>query len=377
MKKITILLLHMQHGGIEKQTIAFANELIKKYEVEIISVYSMNKEPAYSVDPKVKIKYLIDDKPNRNEFKYAIKSKNPLKILKEGFKAIKILYLKKHLMIKQIKKLHTDFVLSTRIEQANMLSKYAPKSIITMTQEHLHNDSDKYIKKVKKSFKNLDYLIVLGPGSRENYSKWLEDNKKIKIAEIPNILEKIPEQSSKLNGNRLVAVGRLHLEKDFETLINVFNKVLKQIPNSMLTIVGGGDEFDKLKQLTEKLNIENKVKITGMLSKEQVEEYLMNSDIYVMTSIAECFPMVLLEASSCGLPLIAFDVPVGPRAIINNGENGYLIKNREIDAMANKIVEMLNDREKLLEMGNESKKLSNKYLAANVMPLWYDIFDKV
>lgn len=377
MKKITILLLHMQHGGIEKQTIAFANELIKKYEVEIISVYSMNKEPAYSVDPKVKIKYLIDDKPNRNEFKDAIKSKNPLKILKEGFKAIKVLYLKNHLMIKQIKKLHTDFVLSTRIEQANMLSKYAPKSVITMTQEHLHNDSDKYIKKVKKSFKNLDYLIVLGPGSRENYSKWLEDNKKIKIVEIPNILEEIPEQSSKLNKNRLVAVGRLHPEKDFETLINVFNKVLKQIPNSMLTIVGGGDELDKLKQLTEKLNIENKVKITGMVSKEQVEEYLMNSDIYVMTSITECFPMVLLEASSCGLPLIAFDVPVGPRAIINNGENGYLIKNREVDEMANKIVEMLNDREKLLEMGNESKKLSNMYLASNVMPRWYDIFDKV
>lgn len=377
MKKITILLLHMQHGGIEKQTIAFANELIKKYDVEIISVYSMNKEPAYSVDPKVKIKYLIDDKPNKNEFKDAIKSKKPLKILKEGFKAIKILYLKNHLMIKQIKKIHTDFVLSTRIEQANMLSKYAPRSVITMTQEHLHNDSDQYIKKVKKSFKNLDYLIVLGPGSRENYSKWLEDNKKIKIVEIPNILEEIPEQSSKINGNRLVAVGRLHPEKDFETLINVFNEVLKQIPNSMLTIVGGGDEFDKLKQLTEKLNIENKVKITGMVSKEQVEENLMKSDIYVMTSITECFPMVLLEASSCGLPLIAFDVPVGPRAIINNGENGYLIKNRKIDEMANKIVEMLNDREKLLEMGNKSKKLSNKYLASNVMPRWYDIFDKV
>lgn len=377
MKKITILLLHMQHGGIEKQTIAFANELIKKYDVEIISVYSMNKEPAYSVDPKVKIKYLIDDKPNKNEFKDAIKSKKPLKILKEGFKAIKILYLKNHLMIKQIKKIHTDFVLSTRIEQANMLSKYAPRSVITMTQEHLHNDSDQYIKKVKKSFKNLDYLIVLGPGSRENYSKWLEDNKKIKIVEIPNILEEIPEQSSKINGNRLVAVGRLHPEKDFETLINVFNEVLKQIPNSMLTIVGGGDEFDKLKQLTEKLNIENKVKITGMVSKEQVEENLMKSDIYVMTSITECFPMVLLEASSCGLPLIAFDVPVGPRAIINNGENGYLIKNRKIDEMANKIVEMLNDREKLLEMGNKSKKLSNKYLALNVMPRWYDIFDKV
>ncbi len=52
---------------------------------------------------------------------------------------------------------------------------------------------------------------------------------------------------------------------------------------------------------------------------------MLNSDIYVMTSLTECFPMVLLEASSVGLPLISFDVPVGPKAIIQNGENGYLI----------------------------------------------------
>ena len=74
MKKITILLLHMQHGGIEKQTITFANELIKRYNVEIISVYSMKKNPAYEVDEKVKITYLIDDAPNRNELKTAIAS---------------------------------------------------------------------------------------------------------------------------------------------------------------------------------------------------------------------------------------------------------------------------------------------------------------
>ena len=106
MKSITILLLHMQHGGIEKQTITFANELSKKYNVKIISTYTMKKQPAYNVNPNIKIEYLIDDKPNRNEFKDAIKSKNPLKIMKEAIKAIKILYLKKHLMIKAIKKIN-------------------------------------------------------------------------------------------------------------------------------------------------------------------------------------------------------------------------------------------------------------------------------
>lgn len=376
MKSITILLLHMQYGGIEKQTITFANELSKKYNVKIISTYTMKKRPAYEVNSNVQIKYLIDDKPNRNEFKYAIKSKNPLKIIKEAFKAIKILYLKKHLMIKEIKKLQTDFVLSTRIEYADMLSKYAPKSVVTMTQEHLHNDSDKYIKKVKKSFKNLNYLIVLGPGSRENYSKWLKDNKKIKIVEIPNILEKIPQQSSKLDGNRLVSVGRLHPVKDFKTLIYVFEKIIEKIPSATLTIVGGGDEYDNLSNLIKELNLEKSVQITGMLDKKQVEEKMLNSDLYVMTSLTECFPMVLLEASSCGLPLIAFNVPVGPKAIIRNGVNGYLINNRNIEEMANKLIELLNNRTELKNLGKNSKEIVNNYIPEQIMNKWDEIFEK-
>lgn len=376
MKKITILLLHMQHGGIEKQSITFANELSKKYDVTIISTYSMQNKPAYEVDSKVKIKYLINDKPNRVEFKKALKSKNIIEIIKQGFKSIKILYLKKHLLIKEVKKLDADYVLSTRVEQAEILSKYAPKSVVTLTQEHLHNDSEKYIKRLKKAFRNINYLVVLGPGSKENYSKWLKENEKIKIVQIPNILEKLPNENSSLNNNNIVSVGRLHPEKGFEDLIQVFNKVQKEIPNLTLNIVGGGEELDNLKKLIQQLNLEEKIKMPGMVSKEQVEEYLKTADLYVMTSIAECFPMVLLEASSYGLPLISFDVPVGPRAIISNDENGYLIQNRNIDEMANKIVELLKDKQKLKQLGKTSKEMSQKYLSENVMPLWYEIFDK-
>ena len=108
MKKIILLLLHLQHGGIEKQSITFANELSKKYDVEIISTYSMHKKPAYEVNSNIHIKYLIDDAPNRDEFKSAVKNRKIKDIIKEGIKAVKILYLKKSLMKKEIKKLKCD-----------------------------------------------------------------------------------------------------------------------------------------------------------------------------------------------------------------------------------------------------------------------------
>ena len=62
-----------------------------------------------------------------------------------------------------------------------MLSKFAPDNVVKITQEHLHDDSPKYVNRIKKAFSNLDYLVVLCEGSKTNYGNWLKDNKKIKF----------------------------------------------------------------------------------------------------------------------------------------------------------------------------------------------------
>ena len=374
MKKITILMLHLQHGGIEKQTIALANELCNYYDVQIVSTYNMLKEPAYPIDERIKVKYLIDDRPNREEIKAAIKDKNIAQMIKQAIKAIKILYLKRHLMINEIKALDCDYVLSTRIEFAEMLCKYAPNNIITMTQEHLHDDSKKYVCRAKKAFEGLDYLLVLCDGSRENFSRWLEDNKRIKIVQIPNILDSVPEDSAPLEGCRLVSVGRLHPVKNFETLIKVFSLVEKKIPQATLTIVGGGEEEDNLKTLVKESGLKDKVTITGMVGTEEVRNYMLSSDLYVMTSHTECFPMVLLEASSVGLPMVAFDVPVGPRSIINDGENGFLVEYENAELMADKIVALMQSRALLKECGAKAKQSAHNYTSDKIMPLWRELF---
>ena len=374
MKKITILMLHLQHGGIEKQTITLANELCKHYEVEIISIYSMLAPPAYPVDPRVSIRYLMDDKPNKQEIKDAIRSKKPIAILKEGIKAAKILYLKQALMVKAIKELKTDYVLSTRIAFAQMLTDHAPKDVITMTQEHQHNGTEKYIAQAQKAFAGLDYLLVLCDGSRENFTRWLKNNKKIKIVQIPNILESIPEETAVLKGNHLVAAGRLHPVKNFETLLDVFALVQKEIPEATLTIVGGGDEYDRLQDQVQTLGLTSSVNITGMVSGQEVKAHMLQSDLYVMTSHTECFPMVLLEASSVGLPLVAFDVPVGPRSIIQNGENGYLVTYAEKTQMAERIIAMLRDRKALTQLGIHAKASAANYTPEAIMPMWLDLF---
>jgi len=369
-------MLHLRHGGIEKQTITLANQLCNKYEVEIISTYSMNNPPAYEIDGRVKVRYLMDTHPNRQEIAEAIRSKNPFKIAKQGYVALKILYLKKKLMEKAIKNLKCDFVLSTRVEYAEMLSKYAPKGVVTITQEHLHDDSPKYIERCKKAFRNLDYLAVICQGSYDNFSKWLKDNGKIKIITIPNILEDIPTENAALQGNRIMSAGRLHPVKNFGGLLKVFALVNKQIPDATLTLVGDGEEMDSLKSLTNELEVADKVTFTGMVSKEAVQEHMLQSDVFVMTSLTECFPMVMLEASSVGLPIVSYDVPVGPKAIITQGENGYLIPFEKTEEMASKIVEILTDKELKKKLAERSKENAVNFLPEKIVPLWEAIFDK-
>ena len=251
-------------------------------------------------------------------------------------------------MVEEIKNLDCDFVLSTRIEYAEMLSEYAPAGIITMTQEHLHDDSEKYVARLKNAIRNLDYLVALGPGSRENYEKWFSDNKKIKIVEIPNILEKNSDSISTLSGHTLVSTGRMHPVKGFDDLLKVVKKVSEKFPDVKLNLIGGGEEYDTLKEQAKEMKIDDIVNMPGMVSGEEVNKYMIKSDIYVMTSHTECFPMVLLEASACGLPLVAFDVPVGPKALIKEGYNGYLIKDRDIDKMADRIINLFENQEKMV-----------------------------
>ena len=91
MKKIAILASHLNFGGVESSIASQANALCDDYEVEIISTYKMSEEPAFKINDKVKITYLTDLKPNKEEFKTALKKKNIINIIKEGLKSLKIL----------------------------------------------------------------------------------------------------------------------------------------------------------------------------------------------------------------------------------------------------------------------------------------------
>lgn len=366
-------MLHLQHGGVEKQTISLINHL-NGYEIEVICFYKFDGIPAYPLNSNIKVKYLYDGEPNRNEFKNAISSLNPLRILKEGLKSIKILHSKKRLMIREIKDLDSDIVFSTRCEYADLISQFAPSNIKKITQEHNHFDNPEYGQKVKKYFKNIDVLIVMSEIAASLYRDWLSELS-IDIVIIPNMLDEINHESSSLDHSQVVAAGRFHPVKDFLTLIDMMKCLHKLDGNIKLCLIGDGEQKKLIQERITLYHLEDVVKLTGMISSNSVQKYFLESDLFIMTSIHECFPMVILEANACGLPVISFDIDAGPKMIIQEDKNGNLIKNRDVNQMAERIHDLYQERATLLKMGKNAKAISNDYLPEKIIPMWIKVFE--
>ena len=142
--KITILALHLGYGGIEKFISNISNMLSENTEGEIISVYKLYEKPVFNINPNVKIKYLIEDlKPNREEFSNSLKSFQLLETIKQACIAIKILYLKKHRMKAEIKKMGSDIAISSIMPHNKLLSKYGNRTMKKIATEHNYKAIDK------------------------------------------------------------------------------------------------------------------------------------------------------------------------------------------------------------------------------------------
>lgn len=374
MKKITFLMLHLNYGGIEKQVTTLANELSKEYEVEIISLYDiLSGESFYQLDDKVKVKYIFNFGPNKDKIKDALKKFKLITLIKQLCKALKILYTKYFGLGKIIKNLNTDILISSRIEFSKQIKR---NDIITISQEHSFIDNEKYIKKVRKSFKHIKYLIVMTKGAKEKYDEWLKNEKiKPEVIVIPNIIkENKSGKISKLNNRQIISVGRLEDVKDFYTLILVFSVIVKKYPNYILKIIGEGSMREKLEEQIKKCNLQKKVILTGRRTENEINNELIKSDVFVLTSKSESFSLVLCEAMNFGVPCIAFDVDVGPREIIQDGKNGFLIENRNVDLMIERLDELLYNISLRRFLGSNSYNVAKNYYSENIINKWKNIF---
>ncbi len=220
-----------------------------------------------------------------------------------------------------------------------------------------------------KAVKKFDLFIPVSKSINEFYKEYLTGPQ---CMYLPLCIDKVDHEDAKLDTNQVTVMGRLSSEKAYDDMLRVFVKVLEQNPSAHLNIVGDGEERHNLSVLADRLGIADSVTFYGNKVGKEKSQILENTSVFVTTSHYESFGLVLLEAMDYGIPCLSFDSAKGSLDIIEDGKDGYIIKNRDLDQMANKLVELLNNPSK--ELSKNAKDKANSYSYENVRKQWLDAF---
>lgn len=375
MKKVYITSLHMMHGGVEMAITLLANALVKRnYNVEILCIYNLG-EPVYKMDERVKITYLTNVHPNREELKKAIVEHNVLHIIREGLYSAKVLCLKRQVLVKKFKEINEGIIISTRNEHSILLSKYGNKTVKKIAQlHHDHNFDTRLLNDFRKKYNEIDVFVLLTELLKQEVQEIMKDNRHTKCVVIPNFLENIVVKDEDERKKQVIAVGRLHEVKGFARLIEIW-KELDMKDKPLLKIIGDGDEKEKLQDMIIENHLEESILLTGTMSHENVMVEMRKSLLYVMTSFTEAFPFVLIEAMANGLPVIAYDVRVGPRAIIEDSISGFLVPDDEKGTFINCVKLLLEDEKIRNRMSKAAFERSKNFTENNIMKKWIEILE--
>lgn len=209
-----------------------------------------------------------------------------------------------------------------------------------------------------------DSFVVL---TKANRYEWRAKN----VVVIPNPLSFYPKESSDLQSKKMIAVGSHSYHKGFDTLLKIWKNIEQKYPDWQLHLFGKIDKDQTFVKLAETLDLKN---VQFHQPSKNIQAEYLKSSIMLLTSRSEGFGMVLIEAMACGVPCISFDCPSGPRDIITDGMDGFLVENQNRDAFENAISGLIKNDELRKQMGWHSKISAKKYAPENIMVLWDSLF---
>lgn len=212
-----------------------------------------------------------------------------------------------------------------------------------------------------------DHIVVLN-ADEEKYVK--SGNAVV----IPNPIT-LQSITAELTNKKVIAAGRISPVKNFGDLMRAWAIVHRTCPEWQLDIFGEDylDTRKELRKLVNSLNLEQSVSFPGTI--DRMTEKMSAYSIYAMTSETECFPMVLLEALSVGLPVVSYDCPNGPRNIVTHGSDGLISPHHDVELLAENLLRLIRDEELRQIMGRAAKQNVLRFGTPHVMKQWQKLLN--
>ncbi len=360
-------------GGVERIISSKANLLAEMgYDVSIITTDQQGRQPYFKINDNIKCYDL--------GINYCLNSRRSF--IKKLFYFFYNSYQHKRRLKKLLMELKADIVISTFRTEMGFLpkikdgSKKIVESHVCRPMFHIARRKglmgyvDKFMMpKMIHSLRKYDRFVVL---SQEDAQNWKELNN---VSVINNVCTLNITERARLEEHRVISVGRYEYPKGYDRLINAWALIVQQVHDWTLHIFGEGSLRPVLTKQIKDLHLEKSVYLDG--ATHNIGKELSNSSIVAFTSNYEGFPMAIIEAESAGLPVISFDTPCGPKDIIRDGEDGFLVKNGDIESLSKQLLSLMQNDELRKAMGEKAFENSKRFTPESIMPQWVSLFETI
>ena len=366
-------------GGVARTVLTLAGWLAEHgREVEVLSLRRRRERPSFKVHPGITLTHLDDVELTsdreiaRRERLLARRTRVRPDPFEEDFTAWD-----DHLLRRALWSRRPGVVITARPSLHLAASRLTPPHHVLIAQDHLNyvsrTQTTRMIALLEAALPGLDRFQVLTEADAADYRR-LWPGVAERVVPVPNASSFTVAEPVGQDSRTVVAAGRLNVQKDFSRLLDAYAPVARRHPDWQLHIHGKGPERRDLREKIGALGLGGQVRLMGHTAGFQ--PVLASAAILAMSSQFEGFPMVLVEAMTKGVPMVAFDCPRGPAEIIEDGVNGRLVPDGDLAGYTQALLDLIEDDEARRAMAEAATAASHRFTPDVVGHRWETLIDE-